>query len=158
MSLQCVLASNGTTAELELLVLFRCNCLSVVSLSESERGKPKAEVLFGSFLMRNVSHTHFLFFSSSALQGLLFVSSNSGLVEVPVANCSNYLSCGECVLSRDPYCAWTGRLCRDVRMAPPDRWGRSPGAVTFGFCLLLDEQTSHLHTFFKVHVLFPLKL
>uniref|UniRef100_A0A8C7Y898 Semaphorin-4B n=1 Tax=Oryzias sinensis TaxID=183150 RepID=A0A8C7Y898_9TELE len=54
------------------------------------------------------------------LQGLLFVSSYSGLVEVPVANCSNYLSCGECVLSRDPYCAWTGRLCRDVRMAPPD--------------------------------------
>ncbi|KAM8893679.1 semaphorin-4B-like isoform 2-T5 [Spinachia spinachia] len=53
-------------------------------------------------------------------RGLLFVSSNSGLVEVPVANCSNYRSCGECVLSRDPYCAWTGRLCRDVRMAPPD--------------------------------------
>lgn len=55
------------------------------------------------------------------LQGLLFVSSNSGLVEVPVANCSNYQSCGECVLSRDPYCAWTGWLCQDVRMAPPDR-------------------------------------
>ncbi|CAM9175332.1 unnamed protein product [Lampetra planeri] len=53
-------------------------------------------------------------------RGLLFVSSHWGLVEVPVANCSNYLSCGECVLSRDPYCAWTGRLCRDVRMAPPD--------------------------------------
>uniref|UniRef100_A0A665UIZ2 Semaphorin-4B-like n=1 Tax=Echeneis naucrates TaxID=173247 RepID=A0A665UIZ2_ECHNA len=55
-------------------------------------------------------------------RGLLFVSSYSGLVEVPVANCSNYLSCGECVLSRDPYCAWTGWLCRDVRMAPPDRY------------------------------------
>uniref|UniRef100_A0A3P8PT20 Semaphorin-4B n=1 Tax=Astatotilapia calliptera TaxID=8154 RepID=A0A3P8PT20_ASTCA len=53
-------------------------------------------------------------------RGLLFVSSYSGLVEVPVANCSNYLSCGECVLSRDPYCAWTGQLCQDVRMAPPD--------------------------------------
>ncbi|XP_072322000.1 sema domain, immunoglobulin domain (Ig), transmembrane domain (TM) and short cytoplasmic domain, (semaphorin) 4Ba [Eucyclogobius newberryi] len=53
-------------------------------------------------------------------RGLLFVSSHSGLVEVAVANCSNYVSCGECVLSRDPYCAWTGRMCRDVRMAPPD--------------------------------------
>ncbi|CAG02365.1 unnamed protein product, partial [Tetraodon nigroviridis] len=53
-------------------------------------------------------------------RGLLFVSSNSGLVELPVANCSNYPSCGECVLSRDPYCAWTGRVCQDVRMAPPD--------------------------------------
>ncbi|XP_066557993.1 sema domain, immunoglobulin domain (Ig), transmembrane domain (TM) and short cytoplasmic domain, (semaphorin) 4Ba [Amia ocellicauda] len=48
-------------------------------------------------------------------KGVLFVSSHSGLVEIPVANCSNYQSCGECVLSRDPYCAWTGLLCQDVR-------------------------------------------
>ncbi|KAG7473274.1 hypothetical protein MATL_G00093880 [Megalops atlanticus] len=52
-------------------------------------------------------------------KGLLYVSSYSGLVEIPVANCSNYASCGECVLSRDPYCAWTGRRCQDVRTAPP---------------------------------------
>lgn len=58
---------------------------------------------------------------SLSLQGLLYVSSFSGLVEVPVANCSNYPSCGECVLSRDPYCAWTGRQCLDVRQAPPGR-------------------------------------
>ncbi|XP_015199176.2 sema domain, immunoglobulin domain (Ig), transmembrane domain (TM) and short cytoplasmic domain, (semaphorin) 4Ba isoform X1 [Lepisosteus oculatus] len=54
-------------------------------------------------------------------KGVLFVSSHSGLVEVPVANCSNYQSCGECILSRDPYCAWSGRHCRDVRQASPDR-------------------------------------
>ncbi|XP_076847232.1 sema domain, immunoglobulin domain (Ig), transmembrane domain (TM) and short cytoplasmic domain, (semaphorin) 4Ba isoform X2 [Brachyhypopomus gauderio] len=52
-------------------------------------------------------------------RGLLFVSSYSGLVEIPVANCSNYQSCGDCILSRDPYCAWTGRQCIDVRKAPP---------------------------------------
>uniref|UniRef100_A0A3P8YN93 Semaphorin-4B n=1 Tax=Esox lucius TaxID=8010 RepID=A0A3P8YN93_ESOLU len=55
-----------------------------------------------------------------ARRGLLFISSYSGVVEVPVANCSNYQGCGECVLSRDPYCAWTGRQCLDVRLAPPD--------------------------------------
>ncbi|XP_041966810.1 sema domain, immunoglobulin domain (Ig), transmembrane domain (TM) and short cytoplasmic domain, (semaphorin) 4Ba [Alosa sapidissima] len=56
-------------------------------------------------------------------KGLLYVSSFSGLAEVPVANCSNYPSCGECVLSRDPYCAWTGRQCMDVRLAPPgSKW------------------------------------
>ncbi|KAL0977995.1 hypothetical protein UPYG_G00164440 [Umbra pygmaea] len=55
-----------------------------------------------------------------ARRGLLFISSYSGLVEVPVANCSNYQGCGECVLSRDPYCAWTGAQCLDVRLAPPD--------------------------------------
>uniref|UniRef100_G3P9P3 PSI domain-containing protein n=1 Tax=Gasterosteus aculeatus aculeatus TaxID=481459 RepID=G3P9P3_GASAC len=30
---------------------------------------------------------------------------------------TNYQSCGECILSRDPYCAWNGRLCVDVRRA-----------------------------------------
>ncbi|KAM4619435.1 sema domain, immunoglobulin domain (Ig), transmembrane domain (TM) and short cytoplasmic domain, (semaphorin) 4Ba [Polymixia lowei] len=54
-------------------------------------------------------------------KGQLYVSSFSGLVEVPVANCTNYQSCGECVLSRDPYCAWTGRQCMDIRQAPPGR-------------------------------------
>ncbi|KAJ7999361.1 hypothetical protein DPEC_G00193600 [Dallia pectoralis] len=55
-----------------------------------------------------------------ARRGLLYISSYSGLVEVAVANCSNYQGCGECVLSRDPYCAWSGRQCLDVRLAPPD--------------------------------------
>lgn len=50
-----------------------------------------------------------------AQKGLLFISSYSGLVELPVANCSNYQSCGECILSRDPYCGWTKAQCVDVR-------------------------------------------
>uniref|UniRef100_A0A8C1Z2C1 Sema domain-containing protein n=1 Tax=Cyprinus carpio TaxID=7962 RepID=A0A8C1Z2C1_CYPCA len=50
-------------------------------------------------------------------KGLLFVSSYSGLVEIPLANCSNYQSCGECVLSRDPYCAWTGKQCSNIKYA-----------------------------------------
>lgn len=54
-------------------------------------------------------------------QGLLFVSSYSGLVEIPLANCSNYQSCGECVLSRDPYCAWTGKQCANIKHAPAKR-------------------------------------
>ncbi|KAI1904498.1 hypothetical protein AGOR_G00006270 [Albula goreensis] len=54
-----------------------------------------------------------------AEKGRLYVSSYSSLVEVPVANCNNYGSCGECVLSRDPYCAWTGQWCQDVRKASP---------------------------------------
>uniref|UniRef100_A0A8B9K3S7 Sema domain-containing protein n=1 Tax=Astyanax mexicanus TaxID=7994 RepID=A0A8B9K3S7_ASTMX len=56
-----------------------------------------------------------------AQKGLLFISSYSGLVELPVANCSNYQSCGECVLSRDPYCGWTRGQCVDVRQFSPKR-------------------------------------
>ncbi|KAM9808355.1 sema domain, immunoglobulin domain (Ig), transmembrane domain (TM) and short cytoplasmic domain, (semaphorin) 4Ba [Neosynchiropus ocellatus] len=53
-------------------------------------------------------------------KGRLYITSLSELVELPVANCSNYQSCGECVLSRDPYCGWNGRQCV--------RSGRSPSS------------------------------
>ncbi|KAK3569917.1 hypothetical protein QTP86_007353 [Hemibagrus guttatus] len=52
-----------------------------------------------------------------AEKSVLFVSSYSILVEIPVANCSNHKSCGECILTRDPYCGWTEGQCVDVRQA-----------------------------------------
>ncbi|XP_038124788.1 sema domain, immunoglobulin domain (Ig), transmembrane domain (TM) and short cytoplasmic domain, (semaphorin) 4Ba [Cyprinodon tularosa] len=54
-------------------------------------------------------------------KGRLYVSSLSEVVEVPVANCSNYQSCGECILSRDPYCAWNKWQCVDVRSIPASK-------------------------------------
>ncbi|NXU37945.1 SEM4A protein, partial [Drymodes brunneopygia] len=39
-------------------------------------------------------------------QGILYVGYSRGVLEVPLANCSLYRSCAECVLARDPYCAW----------------------------------------------------
>ncbi|XP_027707520.1 semaphorin-4B isoform X2 [Vombatus ursinus] len=53
-------------------------------------------------------------------RGLLYASSYSAVVQVSVANCSLYPSCGECILSRDPYCAWSGTSCRDVRHYQPE--------------------------------------
>ncbi|XP_060116336.1 semaphorin-4B [Heteronotia binoei] len=47
-------------------------------------------------------------------QGLLYAASSSMLVQLPVANCSLHQSCGECILARDPYCAWSGEACRPV--------------------------------------------
>uniref|UniRef100_A0A3P9ADU0 Sema domain-containing protein n=1 Tax=Esox lucius TaxID=8010 RepID=A0A3P9ADU0_ESOLU len=66
-------------------------------------------------------------------KGLLFVSSYSGLVEVAVANCSNYQSCGECILSRDPYCAWAGKQCLDVRLNSPEMYvpPRPPATILY---------------------------
>ncbi|XP_067827685.1 sema domain, immunoglobulin domain (Ig), transmembrane domain (TM) and short cytoplasmic domain, (semaphorin) 4Ba [Heptranchias perlo] len=48
-------------------------------------------------------------------QGMLYASSYSGVVQLSVSNCNIYLSCGECVLARDPYCAWDSKICRDIR-------------------------------------------
>ncbi|KAL8177725.1 UNVERIFIED_CONTAM: hypothetical protein K2H54_017441 [Gekko kuhli] len=40
-------------------------------------------------------------------KGLLYAGSHSSLVQLPVATCSWYQCCFDCVLARDPYCAWS---------------------------------------------------
>lgn len=49
-------------------------------------------------------------------KGQLYAGSESGVIQMPVSNCSRYRSCEDCVLSRDPYCAWnsTTEQCSSV--------------------------------------------
>lgn len=53
-------------------------------------------------------------------QGQLYAGSESGVIQMPVSNCSRYQSCEDCVLSRDPYCAWdsTAEQCSSVYSFP----------------------------------------
>ncbi|KAF6737797.1 Semaphorin-4B [Oryzias melastigma] len=46
-------------------------------------------------------------------KGVIYVGTSEGLVKLPVSNCSFYWTCAQCVLSRDPFCAWdpVGRAC-----------------------------------------------
>ncbi|PNJ62128.1 SEMA4B isoform 8, partial [Pongo abelii] len=53
-------------------------------------------------------------------RGLLYAASHSGVVQVPMANCSLYRSCGDCLLARDPYCAWSGSSCKHVSLYQPE--------------------------------------
>ncbi|XP_023671119.1 semaphorin-4B-like [Paramormyrops kingsleyae] len=77
-------------------------------------------------------------------KGLLFASSYSGLVSVPMANCSNYQNCGECVLSRDPYCVWTGKECVSVRKAPTGSWQDVDRADTKAICSRMPRSNVQL--------------
>lgn len=69
----------------------------------------------------------FLFLKSDAWhlfllsQGTLYVGYSKGVLQVPVANCSVYSTCANCLLARDPYCAWDGRSCRAVWEDPGNR-------------------------------------
>lgn len=45
-------------------------------------------------------------------QRILYVGAASGILQVPLASCARYASCYDCILARDPYCAWDGRACR----------------------------------------------
>ncbi|KTG03813.1 hypothetical protein cypCar_00017255 [Cyprinus carpio] len=63
-------------------------------------------------------------------QNQLYAGSASGVVQMPVSNCSRYSSCLDCVLARDPYCAW------DV---PAQRCSRLPTSADDGKSNLIQS-------------------
>ncbi|KAG1939679.1 semaphorin-4E isoform X1 [Pimephales promelas] len=58
-------------------------------------------------------------------QNQLYAGSASGVVQMLVSNCSRYSSCLDCVLARDPYCAWdvTALWCSRLPTSPEDAKG-----------------------------------
>ncbi|XP_017663910.1 PREDICTED: semaphorin-4A isoform X1 [Lepidothrix coronata] len=56
-------------------------------------------------------------------KGTIYVGYSRGVLQVPLANCSLHRSCAECVLARDPYCAWHSPegSCQPTHMATEDR-------------------------------------
>uniref|UniRef100_A0A8C5HW37 Semaphorin-4G-like n=1 Tax=Gouania willdenowi TaxID=441366 RepID=A0A8C5HW37_GOUWI len=50
----------------------------------------------------------------SAKQMSVYVSSPSGVVQLPLSSCSRYTSCYDCIFSRDPHCGWSGAECVDI--------------------------------------------
>ncbi|XP_062380055.1 semaphorin-4E [Sardina pilchardus] len=70
-----------------------------------------------------------LFQSSEAIKilrlsnskGHLFAGSEVGVVQMPLSSCGRYKSCGDCVLARDPYCAWdlTAAQCATIPSPAP---------------------------------------
>ncbi|XP_070844816.1 semaphorin-4D isoform X1 [Chaetodon trifascialis] len=56
----------------------------------------------------------------------LYAGSDSGVVQSPTAFCGRYLSCDDCVLARDPYCAWDPHTaaCVNIFDAPSQRHRR----------------------------------
>ncbi|XP_029942813.1 semaphorin-7A-like [Salarias fasciatus] len=62
---------------------------------------------------RPFSHTtHITSINLHSSSKKLYVNSRDQLVQVDVANCTQYGStCQDCILSRDPYCGWKDGLC-----------------------------------------------
>ncbi|XP_065590214.1 semaphorin-4B [Cyrtonyx montezumae] len=71
-------------------------------------------------------------------QGLVYAASYTAVAQVPFSNCSLYRSCGECVLARDPFCAWSHGACRSIAPHPPAHpqlWAQDiEGAETERLC------------------------
>uniref|UniRef100_A0A8C3F6Y2 Semaphorin 4G n=1 Tax=Chrysemys picta bellii TaxID=8478 RepID=A0A8C3F6Y2_CHRPI len=47
-------------------------------------------------------------------QRSVYVGAASGVLQLPLCSCARYGSCYDCILARDPYCAWDGEGCREV--------------------------------------------
>ncbi|XP_036128625.1 semaphorin-4A isoform X2 [Molossus molossus] len=58
------------------------------------------------------------------IQGALFAGFSGGILRIPRANCSVYESCMDCVLARDPHCAWDPEsgICRLLPTSFPKSW------------------------------------
>ncbi|XP_067858188.1 semaphorin-4G isoform X2 [Heptranchias perlo] len=52
----------------------------------------------------------------SSTQGMLYIGSQSAVIQLSVASCRKYATCFDCILARDPYCGWDGEVCREIRM------------------------------------------
>uniref|UniRef100_A0A3Q0TBC8 Si:ch211-129c21.1 n=1 Tax=Amphilophus citrinellus TaxID=61819 RepID=A0A3Q0TBC8_AMPCI len=57
----------------------------------------------------------------SSTEGQVYAGSKFGAVQMPVSNCSRYDTCVECILARDPYCAWdlSTKQCSSVSNLSP---------------------------------------
>lgn len=58
-------------------------------------------------LFRDAEPVQTLLLSSGKGQKFIYAGSNAGVVQAPVAFCGKHGSCQDCVLARDPYCAWS---------------------------------------------------
>ncbi len=78
----------------------------------------------------------------------LYAGGDSGVVQSPTAFCEKYLSCVDCVLARDPYCAWDPRLTSCVNIFQHDadpRWEMRTCVHYFTFYSLIAFCTHIIH-------------
>lgn len=63
-----------------------------------------------------------LLLSSTHQAQFLYAGSDSGVVQSPTAFCQKYGSCVDCVLARDPYCAWDtqSKACVNIFQSKAD--------------------------------------
>uniref|UniRef100_A0A4W3GT03 Semaphorin-4G n=1 Tax=Callorhinchus milii TaxID=7868 RepID=A0A4W3GT03_CALMI len=50
----------------------------------------------------------------SRTQRMVYVGSQSAVIQLPRASCSKYTLCQDCILARDPDCGWDGEACRQI--------------------------------------------
>ncbi|XP_015260421.1 PREDICTED: semaphorin-4B-like [Cyprinodon variegatus] len=77
----------------------------------------------------------------SSSKRVLYVGTSEGVTAVPVARCSVYRSCSQCLLARDPLCGWsqTRRTCTALDGSSTDIIQKVEGDIVGTECQPSDE-------------------
>ncbi|XP_047556108.1 semaphorin-4D isoform X2 [Lutra lutra] len=84
----------------------------------------EAHIIEETRLFQDLEPVQTLLLNSQKGSKFIYAGSSSGVVQAPVAFCEKHTTCEDCVLARDPYCAWSpaGQAC--VALHPPDSRSR----------------------------------
>ncbi|XP_053151101.1 semaphorin-4D isoform X4 [Hemicordylus capensis] len=105
-----VQALNGTTYDVMFISTDRGALHKAISY---ENGM---HIIEETQLFPNFESIQTLLLSFKKGKQYLYAGSNAGVVQSPLAFCDKYSTCVDCVLARDPYCAWSPHesVCVDI--------------------------------------------
>uniref|UniRef100_A0A667HGA0 Semaphorin-4D n=2 Tax=Lynx canadensis TaxID=61383 RepID=A0A667HGA0_LYNCA len=84
-----------------------------------------AHIIEETQLFRDFEPVQTLLLNSEKGGRLVYAGSSSGVVQAPVAFCGKHGTCEDCVLARDPYCAWSRAAAACVALPPHQTDGPS---------------------------------
>ncbi|XP_027629937.1 semaphorin-4D, partial [Tupaia chinensis] len=94
-------ALDGTVYDVMFLSTDRGALHKAVSLKDG------VHVIEETQLFQESEPVQTLLLSAKKGRRFVYAGSNSGVVQAPLAFCGKHSSCEDCVLARDPYCAWS---------------------------------------------------
>ncbi|XP_076995654.1 semaphorin-4D isoform X1 [Tamandua tetradactyla] len=92
---------DGTVHEIMFLSTDRGALHKAVSLEN------EVHIIEETQLFQDLEPVQTLLLSSKKGKRFVYAGSNSGVVQAPLAFCGKHSTCMDCVLARDPYCAWS---------------------------------------------------
>ncbi|XP_045877993.1 semaphorin-4D isoform X3 [Meles meles] len=84
----------------------------------------EAHIIEETRLFQDLEPVQTLLLNSQQGRKFVYAGSSSGVVQAPVAFCEKHATCEDCVLARDPYCAWSPASQACVALHPPDSRSR----------------------------------
>ncbi|XP_047617690.1 semaphorin-4D isoform X3 [Phacochoerus africanus] len=111
-------ALDGTVHDVMFVSTDRGALHKAISLGNS------VHIIEETQLFQDFEPVQTLLLSSKEGRKFVYAGSNSGVVQAPLAFCGKHGTCQDCVLARDPYCAWSPTTATCITLHQMDRPSR----------------------------------